>query len=334
MYKLKIHIVFLCIIVLLTNCHEQVEQDSRVFPLRLVVPVDMSQSSVRKIMGDPGSAEALDLPHYAYVFTVFKKIDGGYDIKKILQSDLYESGKTDSEVWTPVYTGADIVYRCLINLEAVTPVLGQVEYCHVYAAVSKVPLTLSNTNPIDEDEVRNITFKVNSDVKQEMQNIYSTPYNNFIDGKYYGRVNVRQDVVTTDLMLYHVASKVDLMWNVEESVQTQMRVTNMKVTHLYDGPSYLFRPTDNQIAEAAYSGGYVHIVTDNNIGMQWEGRHYFYAIPYRNNANKCPLLLEMQANGNTAGSYKETVLNDPSSPFVPWIRGQINITKNIEGDYN
>ena len=302
MFKYKINIIALFVFALFTSCSRHEEQEKLVLPLQLVVHSDMAYSSTRRIVGDPGTAERLDLPRYAYVFTVFKKISGDYDVRTIVQSDLYDGGKTDSEVWTAVDTGGDIVYRCLIKLEEVTPVLGQVEYCHVYAAVSKVPLTLTNTNPLTEGDVLNVQFNVDDEMQDELQNIYSTPYNNYIDGRYYGRLNVRQSVTSTDIVLYHVASKVDLLWNVQENKQSEMRITGIKAKNLFKGDSYLFRPTENVHSQFTSSDGYtLGDLVGDVAGTWWAGRTYFYTIPYRTNEDgKFPLQVDVDVMNTSA----------------------------------
>ena len=285
-------------------------------------------------MGDPGTAERLDMPHYAYVFTVFKKNNGGFEVKKIIGTDLYEGDKTDGEVWTAVdtlYTGGDVVYRCLVNLAETTPVLGQVEYCHVYAALSKLPLTLSNNDPMTEDEVRNITFTVSNELQTELQNIYSTPYNNNVDGRYYATVDVRQNELTTDILLYHVASKVDLLWNVDSDKQQSMRITKIKAKNLFKGESYLFRPTENVHTEFTSSDGFTPAdLVGDAPGTWWAGRTYFYTIPYCTVlGGQFPMQVDFDVkNTDTDITYTRqvTMRKTIGEVFVPWLRGQLTFS--------
>lgn len=288
-------------------------------------------------MGDPGTFERLDPPHYAYIFVVFKKNNNTYDIKTILGQNLYDGGKTDSDVWEPYDLGDDVIYRCKTTFTELLP-LKTLEYCHIYAAMSKTPLTLKSGStiidsdhiPANETMVQNITFTVNDDLQEELQNIYSTPCNYLIDGDYYANIGLGK-TVTANIILYHVAAKVDLMWNVPEEQQPVIKVTQIKAKHLFQGDSYIFKPTENVHTQFTESDGYNPVALVGDVpSTWWAGRSYFYTIPYRTTeGGQFPLQFDFDIRNTTAGqTYTNSVTMSKtiSDVFVPWMRGQITIS--------
>lgn len=292
-------------------------------------------------MGDPGAAERLSMPRYAYIFIVFREKQGGYDVHAILGQDLYDGKSGDSEVWQPVNTGADgdIIYRCLINFTENTPVLGTIDQCRVYAAVSKVPLTLKTGGsiidnshlPTDEAQVRGITFTVDDDLQAELQNIYSTPCNYLIDETYYAQFDIWHGHPSAEIILYHVASKVDLMWNVPEEAQTEIHVTKIKAKNLFQGDSYLFKSTENIHSQFTDLDGYTPTDLAGDIaGTWWAGRKYFYTIPYRTSAGgQFPLQVDFDVKNTSEDrsyTYALTMTSSVPEVFVPWMRGQLTFS--------
>ncbi len=333
---------------LLSSCRDdEVEMQRLEFPLQFVLPVSEAQSLPRRAAGagDPGQAEVLDLPHYAYAFLVFKMKNGREDIRYIDQTDLYDDGHggtlTNADVWEWVdtlTTGGDVVYQCKIMFSEITPVLGQVEYCHAYAAMSKQPLTLSNTRPTSEAQVQNLTFTVTDALQPDLQNIYSTPYNYEVNDKYYGNLFIWADAIHANLMLYHVASKVDFMWNIPESEHTNMHITKVKAKNLFSGEAYLFRHTENVHAKFDGSGspgdanhGYTPSDLAGDVaGTWWAGRTYFYTIPYTTTAGgQFPLQVEydiLNTSNSTTYTYDLTLTKTMPEVFAPWMRGQLTFT--------
>ena len=65
-----------------------------------------------------------------------------------------------------------------------------------------------------------------------IQHIYSSPCNYQTGSTYYGTVDVTSESNRLSLMLYHVAAKVDLMWNVDKTVQADNRLTYIQARRL------------------------------------------------------------------------------------------------------
>ena len=309
-------------------------------------------NSRRRAMGDPGTWEKLAPPRYAYIFIVFKR-DGEdiYDIRSVLGLDLYEGRESsyDTEyaaeewstaIWDKDFAeGEDRIYHCKIKTSLRGPVLSIVEYCHVYAAMSPVPLTLktNGTTIVDKDDVptteegiKNITFTFTEAMHPHLQNIYSTMCDYEVGGKYYAELDIFQEVVSEDIMLYHVASKVDLKWNVPEDKQTKMRVTRIQPKYLFKGDSYLFKPTENVHAMFTSSDGYTpSAIAGDYAGTWWLGRAYFYTISYRTTAGgKFPLQVDFDVKNTemepaTTFTYQKIFTASIRDVFAPWIRGML-----------
>ena len=189
--------------------------------------------------------------------------------------------------------------------------------------------------------MRNLQFNVDDpDTKANLQEIYSSPYNYEVNGSYYGSFSsIYQKVPRVNLMLYHVAAKVDIKWSVDEEKRINktdpsqaIRLTYMKAKNLFNGYAYCFKPMKNERAAKLATGDVVSIITPLDEGLWWEGRAYFYTIPYTvTGTNYFPLQMEMSTNGSAA-VYRPTLNMEvnTSSPFVPWMRAMFNINTKLE----
>lgn len=291
-------------------------------------------------MGDPGTYERLDLPHYANVFIVFKRIDGAYDVRAIINRDLYEGKSDDSQVWEPLPNAQDeTIYRCLVTFSELSLLASVTDYCHIYAVMSKEPLTIKNGStvvddshlPTNEEEVKALTFTVTDALQNDLQNIYSTPYNYMVDGQYYASLHIGGELIRSNIILYHVASKVDLMWNVPEDVQTKIHVTRIKAKNLFKGDALLFKPTENIHTAFTSVDGYTPAdLTGDVAGTWWAGRKYFYTIPYKPSASgKFPLQVDFDIRNveeSSTYTYELTMNSSVPEVFVPWMRGQLTVS--------
>ncbi len=331
------------------SCKDSVETESIELPLQFVVPASQ-ELSPRRIVGDPGFAENLELPHWAYIFVVLKYNNDGVVTEKVRWQavNLYTGGKTDADVWQKATTLDDIVYyNKVVFVEPIpgTPNISTLETCHVYAAMSKSRLALScnNNSPETEEDVKNVTFTVRNELQGELQDIYSTPYNYYEDGKYYGDVKMQfvadKFYANKSLMLYHVASKVDLKWNVPDDKQTQLRITEIRTKNLFNNDqAYLFRPTENVHAEFTAADGYTPAaaLVSNSEGTWWAGRTYFYTIPYNTPSEGIfPVHADVKMlNVIENNEYTDNLRMEIKNPdvFVPWVRGQLNFSTVLTGD--
>ena len=198
--------------------------------------------------------------------------------------------------------------------------------------------TWSSSGITSLDDLLDLTFNT-SEIQSSLQHIYSSPYNLTQNGDYYGSFNSNfQRVPYVNLLLYHIAAKVDIKWNVEEDKRISgegVRLTYMEARNLFNGNAYCFKPMRNTVASMPTEGQNIKIIADStNEGQWWEGRSYFYTIPYTvtGDPNYFPLQMTLRTNGTTGTGYQPT-LNmriDTTAVFVPWLRANFNLTAPLE----
>lgn len=324
-------------ILLATSCADDDALRATVqMPVSLVLPAEAIET--RALPGDPGSWEKFNQPKHLYLFVVLQgNLDGVTNAVGIFQEYQPLNGS-----WVKTAVNGDSVYKYAGNIQVSIPE-GDRTQGAVYAATSYTPLTLDNA-PTEGTSYASWDAAINA-VKavtftpadyNNLQDIYSSPYNLKIDDdnnqltpdNYYGTV---QDVASTqpnvdNLMLFHVAAKVDLLWNVADKVQSDIRLTEMTVNGL-SRTGYLFRPNENGVP--AHDATYTRAIPIN-IGNQWDGRAYFYAIPY-SNGTKYPLTLDLKADGQPDKTGVAGVALDipytlsTENPYTHWMRGNITI---------
>lgn len=342
-------IVFMLLLLMAGCRHDNMtnqEPESPVaLPISILLPSEdayaNSRNASRRVIGDPGTTEHFSFPEHIYFFVL--KYDG--ENWSLWHKEHVEP--TENE-WiakrNPGYfqTAGDTIYQYnhSINL-----LLADQKFAgHVFAIASSEELTFNTpfASITTAAEVRDLKFSTSSStIQQNLQNIYSTPYNYEVSGAYYGSFSsITQKVPHIDLMLYHVAAKVDIQWNVEDTVRIRsnpseaVRLTYMEARHLFNGDAYCFKPMENTVVSLPATGyDLTNIVTPTDEGLWWEGRSYFYTIPYTvtGNANYFPLQMRLRTNGS-ADTYSPT-LNlrvDTSSPFVPWLRIRFNFAQPLE----
>lgn len=322
-------------ILLATSCADNDALRATVqMPVSLVLPAEAIET--RALPGDPGTWEKFNQPKHLYLFVVLQgNLDGVTNAVGIFQEYQPLNGS-----WVKTAVNGDSVYKYAGNIQVNIPE-GDRTQGAVYAATSYTPLTLDNA-PTEGTSYASWDAAINA-VKavtftpadyDNLQDIYSSPYNLKIDDdnnqhtpdNYYGTV---QDVASAqpnvdNLMLFHVAAKVDFLWNVADNAQSVISLTEMTVNGL-SRTGYLFRPNENGVP--AHDATYTRVIPIN-IGNQWDGRAYFYAIPY-SNGTKYPLTLDLKA-ADGKPDKKGVALDIPytlstENPYTHWMRGNITI---------
>lgn len=340
-------------------------------PVELEINLMLSASEIsasnrapeRRAFGDPGTTETFRLPQHAYIFLVWN--DGSET-----HVDLIEADVSNPASWTR--TNNRLVYNVpgdsvfLYNKKVVKMLSGNRTWGRLYVAMSYSDIApYSKLNPsravadYTEDDVKNLVFNVTAELQDELQDIYSTPLHYEPDGStYYGTIanfayssggggESGARVAYANILLYHVAAKVDLIWNVAEEARSSVKLSYLQAYNLYKDSCYLFKPTDNVVTGPTYDkaggeGGYaVPIISGAVPGTQWQSRAYYYAIPYKNKEGKYPMQYCMRKNGDPATDdnpatpddyklvIKKTLDAETDGIWTSWIRGQINIT-NLE----
>lgn len=314
-------------------------------PISITIPAN---DALTRAPGDPGLSTGLMLPKHVYLYLIYNlSLDGS-------GPDYVEphSYLLTPENWVKeTYSGSlkaenDEVWRYTGNLSISIP--DTRSNGRVYAAASYAPLTVSNDSPATEQEVKDLTFDVSTpDLQQHLGDLYSTPYNYLgTRTQYYGTIaNFSSKVPSVDLMLYHVAAKVDVIWNVAADVQSDNRITQVAAIGLKQLSCYLFRPTEN-LWTADDDATHYDSPFATDPGTQWLGRHPFYVIPWQYPAGheggegKMDVSVRFRKNNHHTAEYGYTVTyrNDLATQkvqhtdmqvFVPWLRGQVNFSTDI-----
>ena len=180
----------------------------------------------------------------------------------------------------------------------------------VYAAMSWVPITVNYTGT----DLANATFTLGTETtgkeSEALKNLYSSPYNNTVNGTYYGTVSdYKSNSPYINMVLYHVASKLDLQWNVDAKVQDKVKLSKIELSGL-SGGGYLFKPLENT---SASTPTYTETFT-LDAGSQWYGRQATYVIPVKTDGNyKFPMTLTNSVNSPATTTKEATATVTPSS---------------------
>ncbi|MCI6339003.1 MAG: hypothetical protein MR802_13995 [Prevotella sp.] len=193
-----------------------------------------STLAVTRAMGDPGTAETFDLPKYLYIYLVSTSSSNSTQV-------IFKKQEVNPEDWklsTPGgntnghFSAKDGLYVYQGHLSINLP-LNRKEG-RVYVVASNLELDDSGTSSPNynlvtdvsswnsyTDVENGVTFTNQADLRNNMQNLYSSPYNlKNIEGNYYGTIkDYASNVPHIDMVLYHVATKVDLQWTIDEKFQ-------------------------------------------------------------------------------------------------------------------
>ena len=180
--------------------------------------------------GDPGKAETFALPQYLYIYLVSTSNTGTTQVifkKEEVKPEDWKLSKPDDNN-NDHFLAKDGLYVYQGHLSINLPLNRQKG--RVYVAASPVEID----NIVTEEEVSSwtsmtdvedkATFSSLSNTRSNLQNIYSSPYNltKKVNGTdvYYGTIeDYASNVPHIDMVLYHVATKVDLQWTIDEPYQ-------------------------------------------------------------------------------------------------------------------
>ena len=306
-------------------------------PIVLAIPANNAElttgttgAKATRAEGDPGTYEKFQLPEYLYIYLINTSIDEtktkvltpegmnlstGYPLSK----DKWAKTTTTDNKKDSIYTYTDQI-RIIIPEDRKTGV--------VYAAMSTVPITVTYTG----NDVADATFTLDVAKGKEseaLKNLYSSPYNlNNANGDYYGTVSdYSSNSPYINMVLYHVASKLDVQWNVDASVQDKVKLSKITLTGL-SGGGKLFKPLENT---APSSTTYADTIT-LDAGSQWYGRKATYVIPVKTDGKyQFPMTL---TNSLSSEENKDKSIPATATPsatanaiFVPWIYGTVKVTK-------
>lgn len=342
-------ILFCC---LLSSCkynEPKIPTEKRKVEFNIGLPMDELISGQRynkpthaqkaNVFGDPGTYEYFHFPRYLYIFIVTEQKAAPYETtcERIVVADIEEEEwKVGSYKGTLQYY-ADSLFTYKGELEIELPVEIENYNIRIYAAMSYVPLNnLATASFSNENDIKNMQFNIdNDDIIDNLQNIYSTPYNYNVNGKYYATYTTLRDDVYPRLhiLLYHVACKVDLLWNVPDDKQGEYHVKDITALRLNKQPAYIFRPNENHGKPSLEQSYSLNIKSESDVALQYKGRSYFYTIPYyfeQSSKNYFDIVLDTKFDEAGVERQRELTLQvgvDIDRPFVPWIRGNMSFSK-------
>ena len=343
----KLYILFF-LFAILVSCNEDVEQQAQL-DMTLCLPANEvvhRAGGPRRVMGDPGTSEQFDLPKYVYIF-VLKQEGDTWSIWRKEERTLADAEWKRTRYGGQNATRGDSIFK--YNEKIRYFLVGEKVKGRIYAICSNKKLTFNPSfgSISNLDEVLGLKFSTADSIQENLQNIYSTPYDYERNGSYYCSYDcMAGNTYTIDMLLYHVAAKVDIKWNVAEEKRIDkvtpangVRLTYMEARRLFNGDAYCFKPMRNELADPVGDEGYAieNIVTPTDEGLWWEGREYFYTIPYtvEGDEDYFPLQMKMGTNGTKGTAQYEPTLKleiDTSSVFVPWLRANFNISAPLPID--
>ena len=343
-------IIILAFVLLIVGCKNNEPSQTVGLPVSICLPTNEVMAANRmparrQAIGDPGAAETFLLPNYIY-FIVMKQSGDNWVLWQTIERQVNDADWQPTRYAGSLQNTGDSIFlftetlNLLLSNEKING--------RVYAVASAVPLTF-NISPLSNianlNDLLTLTFSAASATVQEnLQHIYSTPYNYEVSGDYYGSFSsLTQRVPHVHLMLYHVAAKVDIKWSValdkrinSSDPSQAVRLTHMEARRLFNGNAYCFKPMHNTMPALIGNGqGYdVPIISSTtDEGQWWEGRAYFYTIPYtiEGSPTYFPLQMLMRTNG-TSDDYRLTLYQpfNVNDVFVPWLRGNFTFNSPLE----
>ena len=308
-------------------------------PIVLAIPANNADlttgttgAKATRAEGDPGTYEKFELPKYLYIYLINTSINGT-ETKVITPEgmNLSTGYSLDKDKWTKTTTkdnNKDSIYTYTDQIRIIIPENRKTGV--VYAAMSSVPITVSGVDMDNPTTVANATFTLGDGVSNKseaLKNLYSSPYNLMKDKHYYGTVSdYNSNSPYINMVLYHVASKLDVQWNVDAKVQSSVKLSKITLTGL-SSSGKLFKPLENTASSLSTSTKYSEAFT-LDAGSQWYGRKATYVIPVKTDGEyQFPMTL---TNSESSIVKTKTATATPSSPsthavFVPWIYGTVKV---------
>jgi len=320
------HLILLAIVPLIAACSTSDAGDTTpttiTMPVQLAIPV--SNGSLTRTPGDPGTTEQFVLPKYLYIYLINTPINGSETKPRTPEGMDPQNGYTlKADKWTKTTTqdnNNDSIYIYTDQIRIIIPENRSTGV--VYAAMSTVPITVTYTG----NDVADATFTLGTEAKdnesEALKNLYSSPYNLMKDKQYYGTVSdYNSNSPYINMVLYHVASKLDVQWNVDASVQDKVKLSKIALTGL-SGGGKLFKPLENTAPSSPYDETFTP-----NEGSQWYGRKATYVIPVKTDGEyKFPMSLTNSVSGKEITTNKATAKPSTTSDvFVPWIYGTVTV---------
>lgn len=208
----------------------------------------------RATSGDPGLDDKFPYPtNLYYVLCVGEKVKTFQKIENI-----------DAAKWARSADNAISTYSEQLTFEFDDTEKDKTKNLYIVASNDDLSSSFSSvTTSTTEAQIQSLVYSISgSDEQSFMKNLYSTPWTGSASS-FVG--NLGSDYFK-DIILYHVAAKVDLKWNSTLTLTGNVSVNNVKNTNLY-----IFKPTENTYDTGSYTA-------TSTIGgdQQYNGRQVFY----------------------------------------------------------
>jgi hypothetical protein len=279
-----------------------------------------------RALGDPGVKEEFPLPSWAYIYVVANSAaDGsGASLLQIVSGANNKGGiELNRALWKQDTSDPSIYhYTGPLNIR----LWHMAKSAKVYVAVADRKIR-SILLPSDPNEIVSLKYDPSEEGAASsvfMKNLYATPYNlNKSDGAYYGTViDLNTNTPSVNVMLYHVAARLDIKWNVGEERRKTFALGALSVSNL-PKECYLFKPTNNEPADDnAYSES---IVSSFSPTTAWSGRKVVYVPQLNDGSRNFPVTLNYTnaANGDEPGT-KNQDFQFQSEVFTTWFNVEAN----------
>ena len=311
---------------------EEWDEYARVLPIN--IQIKTTEVLQPRALGDPGVKEEFPLPNVAYIYVLCNssangtgasllQVINGADNKGKVDLNLNEWEQDDKDPSVYHYGGA-------LNIDLWH--LAQSAKVYVAVADREIPGVQLPQNP---DHIVSLTYDPsllsNAERHEFMKNLYSTPYNKPVsadDATYYGTVkDLHTNTPSVNVMLYHVAARLDLKWNVDEERRKDFALGRLSVSDLPTS-CYLFKPTEN--TDPGEGNGYSDIVVSKfDATTAWSGRKVVYVPQVNDRASGFPVTLSYTnaADEDALGTKKQT-FQFQSDVFTTWFNVEANFVKN------
>ena len=327
-------------------------------------------SATTRAFGDPGTYEQFHLPQYIYLFLCNESTNG---TKSVIYQKIEIPTDELASSWEKTVSGNDSIYTYKGNVSINLPlnrIKGKIyaaasyKPLHTTNASSSMPedgksnhlsfncerpSEFGGSNPREyinesktytddtygtEDAVKNIIFS-NITLRNYMQDVYSTPYNKTDDkGDYYGTItDYASNVPNINIVLYHVATKVDVQWSIDEHYQgtADWAVPTVKKSN----PS---APLDSFPASTAENGTYLPAHSywtkhecETMVNSEGETYKLFFSLVELRDLPKygCFLFRPLETGySKYLSSYKIRLIGSETTPQYTVKDGNGNVTQS------
>lgn len=333
----------------------------------------LADTRATRAPGDPGTYEQFHLPRYIYLFlcnestngtssVIYQKIEIPSDEltssweKTVWGNDSIYTYRGNVSINLPLNRSKGKIYAAASYMQLHTnnasssmaedkssnhlsfncerpSKFGDSKYPREYINESK---TYTDATYGTEDAVKNIIFS-NITLRNNMQDVYSTPYNKKdTNGDYYGTItDYASNVPNINIVLYHVATKVDVQWSIGEDYQgtADWAVPTVRAEKGHEGEklqSYDASTSDNNTYLPAHSY-WTKYECETMVNRKNEPDKLFFSLVELRDLPKygCFLFRPLETgNSNYLSSYKIRLIGSETTPQYTVKDGNGNVTQS------